>query len=127
MNKIRHWWLATAGVAVLVAIIGAGAVMAQTPSTTPSTTPGASPTVVPGTSNGQTFKSNEDPTHEKAETAQQEAAEDSGQGFHGGFPGGKSNEDPTHEKGESAAREAQEDAGQAPSSPAPSASPSATN
>jgi len=123
MNKIRQWWMAAAGVIVLVAIIGAGAVMAQTP----STTPGASPTVVPGTSNGQTFKSNEDPTHEKAETAQQEAAEDSGQAFHAGFRGGKSNEDPAHEAGESKDREAQEDAGQAPSGPAPAASPSATN
>jgi len=123
MNRIRQWWFAGAAVVALGAIIGAGAVMAQTP----STTPGASPTVVPGTSNGQTFKSNEDPTHEKGETAQREAAEDSGQGFHGGFPGGKSNEDPTHEKGESAAREAQENAGQAPSGSAPSASPSATN
>jgi uncharacterized membrane protein len=57
------------------------------------------------------FKSNEDATHEKGETAAQEAAENSGQRpFAGGGLNGHSNEDPTHEKGESAAREAAENA-----------------
>src|SRR3979490_1628015 len=52
------------------------------------------------------FKSNEDPTHEKGETATQETAENSGQRpFGGGGLNGHSNEDPTHETGESAARE----------------------
>jgi hypothetical protein len=57
-----------------------------------------------------TFKSNEDPTHEKNESAAQEAAENNGT-FHpgpGGPGGGKSNEDPTHEQSESASREAAE-------------------
>ena len=65
----------------------------------------SSPSPSPGT-----FKSNEDPTHEKGESAAQEAAENNGT-FHPG-PGGPgnhpSNEDPTHEKSESAAREAAE-------------------
>jgi hypothetical protein len=118
MNSAGRWWLALGGSAAIAAVVGAGVVMAQSP--TPNT--GASPTAVPGKSNSGTFKSNEDPTHEKGETAQQEAAEDSGQGFHGGFRSGKSNEDPTHEKGESAAREAAEDAGQTPNAaPSPSA------
>ncbi|MDP9238681.1 MAG: hypothetical protein M3P30_15005 [Chloroflexota bacterium] len=117
MNKMRQWWLAAAGGAVLIAVIGAGAVMAQTP----STTPGASGTPATGAPSGA-FKSNEDPTHEAGETAEQEAAEDAGKGHgHGGFRGGKSNEDPAHEASESSEREAQEDAAQ------PSASPSTTN
>jgi len=60
-----------------------------------------------------TFKSNEDPNHEKGESAAQEAAENNGT-FHpgpggpGGPGGGKSNEDPNHEKGETPAQEAAE-------------------
>ena len=57
------------------------------------------------------FKSNEDATHEKGETATQEAAENSGQRpFGGGGLNGHPNEDPAHEKGETAAREAAENA-----------------
>jgi len=66
-----------------------------------------------------TFKSNEDATHEKNESAAQEAAENNGT-FHpagpggpgaGGRPcGGHSNEDATHEKSESTAQEAAENA-----------------
>jgi hypothetical protein len=113
MNKLPQSWLAAAGGAVLVAAIGAGAVMAQTPSTTPR--PSSTPET--GAADG-TFKSNEDPTHEAGETAEREAAEDSGQGHrHGGSRGGKSNEDPAHEQNESADREAQEDAAQASSTP----------
>jgi hypothetical protein len=59
-----------------------------------------------------TFKSNEDPTHEKGESAAQEQAENNGT-FHPGPGGhgpngGKSNEDPTHESQETPAREAAE-------------------
>jgi len=61
-----------------------------------------------------TFKSNEDPTHEKGESAAQEAAENNGT-FHPGGPGGpggpgahQSNESAAHEAGESAAQEAAE-------------------
>lgn len=64
------------------------------------------------------FKSNEDATHEKGETAAQEAAENSGQRPFGGGFGGHSNEDATHEKGETAAREAAENAA-AKASPTP--------
>lgn len=67
------------------------------------------------------FKSNEDPAHEKGESAAQEAAENNGT-FHPSGPGGAfsghSNETPSHEAGESAAREAQENA--AAASPSPS-------
>jgi hypothetical protein len=64
------------------------------------------------------FKSNEDPAHEKGETAAQEAAENSGT-FRPGGPGpGHSNETAAHEVGESAAREAAENAAQASPSPA---------
>jgi hypothetical protein len=56
-----------------------------------------------------TFKSNEDPTHEKNESAAQEAAENNGTFHPGGGPGGgQSNESAAHEAGESAAREAAE-------------------
>ncbi len=55
-----------------------------------------------------TFKSNEDATHEKGETAAQETAENNGT-FHPGGPGaGPSNETAAHEATESAAREAAE-------------------
>src|ERR1700693_4840650 len=63
------------------------------------------------TSPAPTFKSNEDPAHEKGESAVQEAAENSGQRPFGGGFNGHSNKDPTHEKGESAAREAAENTG----------------
>ena len=59
-----------------------------------------------------TFKSNEDATHEKNETAAQETAESNGtfRGGHGRPCGGHSNEDPAHEKNETAAQEAPENA-----------------
>jgi hypothetical protein len=67
------------------------------------------------------FKSNEDPTHEKGESAAQETAENNGT-FHPAGPGGAfsghSNEAAGHEAGESAAREAQENAAAASPSPA---------
>jgi cytoskeletal protein RodZ len=124
MRKVRDWWIAGTAVAVLLGVIGVGAVMAQTPSSTPAqNAPAASSTPSTQNQNG-TFKSNEDPTHEANESQQQEAAENSGQ-FHGGWHGGKSNEDPTHEASESTQREAQENAAQSNSAPnaAPSTSP----
>jgi Cu/Zn superoxide dismutase len=93
---------------------------------TPSTGGAQTTTSVPATGgsnatspNAGGFHSNEDPTHEKGESAQREADENSGKAFAGHGPGGHftPNEDPTHEKGESAQREAQENAGQAPSVP----------
>lgn len=93
-------------------VIGASALARSTPVSAAQTA--ASPSPSP-------FKSNEDPTHEKGESAAQEAAENSGT-FHPGGPGGplagQSNETPSHEAGESAAREAAENAAKA--------SPSAT-
>lgn len=71
------------------------------------------PTATPNASGGTGTSaptSNEDPTHEAAERAANEAAEDSGQ-FHGGRDGKHgSNENPAHEAKESAEREAAEDA-----------------
>ena len=79
-----------------------------------ATTSTTTPSNGSGTANGsQTFHSNEDPAHEKSESPQREAAENSGQ-----FPGGGGafhpNEDPAHEKSESPQREAAENAGQVP-------------
>lgn len=74
------------------------------------------------------FKSNEDPAHERGETAAQEAAENNGtfrpgQGGPGHRPcGGHSNEDAAHEAQESAAEEAAESA--ACPTPSPSAATS---
>ncbi len=76
-----------------------------------------SSTVSPNTpSNGSAPHSNEDATHEKAETPQREADENAGRvGWHHG-----SNENAAHESQESPQRESQESAGNAttPSSPA---------
>lgn len=47
------------------------------------------------------FKSNENPAHEKVDSAAQEAAENSGQRPFGGGFNGQSNEDPTNEKSDS--------------------------
>src|SRR5205085_10953340 len=52
MNKIRQWWIAGAAVAVLATVIGAGAVMAQTPSSSPSTS--ATPTASASTGSSTT-------------------------------------------------------------------------
>src|SRR6185437_7654929 len=61
-----------------------------------------------------TSRSNEDPAHERNETAAQEAAENNGTARHGqdGLRpcGGHSNEDAAHEAQESAAEEAAENA-----------------
>src|ERR1700682_5995808 len=68
----------------------------------------ASPTPTP--------KSNEATAHESGETAAREAAENSGQGFGPGGPGGgHPNENAAHESGETTAREAAETAGVKPS------------
>ena len=59
------------------------------------------------------FRSNEDPAHERNESAAQEQAENNGtfRPGPGGHPcGGRSNEDPTHEKGETTAQESAENA-----------------
>jgi hypothetical protein len=77
-----------------VALFGPSVANAQTSTTPPAAT---SPT-----------GSNEDATHEAAESPARAAAEDAGTAFGGGRHG--SNEDPTHEGSESAAREAEEDA-----------------
>src|SRR5579859_3026554 len=106
MNKTRTVAFAsTVAAAMLFGGVLGATVLANVSAASPSPTPAASP---------GTFKSNEDPTHEKGESAAQEAAENNGT-FRPGGPGGlggpgkqASNEDPTHEKSESAAREAAE-------------------
>ena len=67
-------------------------------------------TVYAAASPSPAFRSNEDPTHEKNESAAQEAAENNGT-FHPGAGGpghGPSNETPSHEATESPSREASE-------------------
>ncbi len=73
--------------------------------TTSTTTPNANN----GSGTSGTFHSNEDPAHEKTESPQREAEENSGQFRPWGHGG--SNEDPQHEAQESPEREAQENAG----------------
>ncbi|HEV7887156.1 MAG TPA: hypothetical protein VGO92_06325 [Acidimicrobiales bacterium] len=112
----RSVYAAAMGGAMLIGA-GIGAVMfgpsgatAQTGETTTTTaTAGA-----PAAPADPTFKGNEDPAHETAETTEREAAEDAGKGFdggrHHGFGPGGSNEDPAHEATESPERETQEHA-----------------
>ena len=89
-----------AGGAVGVVLFGPGGAVAQNAPTTPAAGPNAS---------GTTPHSNEDTTHETAETPQREADEDAGRAFAGAAGGAHSpNEDPTHEGSESPGREAQE-------------------
>ncbi len=114
------------GVAVGGAMLAAGAFGyalftpassgAQTTTTTVPASGATGATITPRTG---AIHSNEDPTHEKAESSQREADENSGKAFSGRGPGGRftPNEDPTHEKSESAAREAQENAGRVPTTP----------
>jgi hypothetical protein len=102
MSKTRTLVFASviAGAMLFGGLIGATA-MARSPFANVNA---ASPSPSPGQ-----FRSNEDPAHEKGESAAQEAAENNGT-FHPGpgGPGGHSNEDPSHEKTESAAQEAAE-------------------
>jgi hypothetical protein len=113
------------GVAVGVAMLAAGAfgyalfTPASSGAQTTTTVPASGASGATTTPRTGAFHSNEDPTHEKGESAQREADENSGKAFAGRGPGGHftPNEDPTHEKGESAQREAQENAGQVPTTP----------
>jgi hypothetical protein len=113
------------GAAVGTAMLAAGAcgyalfTPGSSGAQTTTSVPAAGGTAAPQTPGAGAFRSNEDPTHEKGESAQREADENSGKAFAGRGPGGRfaPNEDPTHEKSESAAREAQENAGQVPTAP----------
>ena len=104
MNKTRTVAFAsTVAAAMLFGGVLGATVLANVDAASPSPSPAASP---------GTFKSNEDPTHEKGESAAQEAAENNGT-FHPGHPGGgpgggPSNESPAHEATESPSREASE-------------------
>jgi hypothetical protein len=111
MNKRRTlvYASAIAGAMIFGGVLGATA-LAHSPLTPASAASSAAPS--PGA-----FKSNEDATHEKAEPAAQETAENNGT-FHPGGPGGPGgpgtgfpNENATHESGESATREAAETSG----------------
>jgi hypothetical protein len=114
-NKVS---LAAIGSAMLAAGAFGYALFAPSSSAAQTTTtvPVAGGITTPSTG---AFHSNEGPTHEKSESAQREADENSGKAFAGRGPGGRftPNEDPTHEKSESAAREAQENAHQTPTAP----------
>jgi hypothetical protein len=115
-----------AGGALGLIVFGPSLAGAQTPTTNP---PAAATAPPAASGNPGTFQSNEDPTHEAGESAQREADENSGKGFHGGGGGRHGfNEDPAHEAGESPQREAQEDAakGGAPSASSGTASDSST-
>ena len=96
------------------AVLSPGVGGAQQTTTTPSS--GAPSSATPG---AKSFQGNEDPTHEKAESAQREADEKAGKAHFGGRGDGAfhPNTDPAHEKTESTEREKQEQAGQHPTGP----------
>jgi hypothetical protein len=111
MNKAR---LVLFGSVIAVAMVFGGVmgatVFAHSSGLTPALAALAAASPTPS------FKSNEDPAHEKNESAAQEQAENNGT-FRPGGPGvgghpcgGHSNEDATHEKSETAAQEASENA-----------------
>src|SRR5256885_6916345 len=104
MNKSRSIVYASVVAAAfgIGSVVGAAAIAIAPLITANAASPSPSPSTSPGT-----FKSNEDPAHEKGESAAQEAAENNGT-FRPGGGNGPSNEDPAHEAGESAAREAAE-------------------
>ena len=119
MNKARFILFGSVIAAAMVfgGVMGA-TVFAQSSGLTPAFAALAAASPSPSS-----FKSNEDATHEKNESAAQEQAENNGT-FHPGGPGvgghpcgGHSNEDATHEKSETAAQEAAENA-PCPSPPA---------
>jgi len=101
MNKTRTVaYASTVAAALLFGGVLGATVLANVSAASPSPSPAASP---------GTFKSNEDPAHEKGESAAQEAAENNGTFHPGGGPGGgPSNESPAHEAAESPSREAAE-------------------
>jgi hypothetical protein len=104
MNKTRTLVFASTIAAAIAfgGVVGATAVALSPLITANAASPSPSP------SSG-TFKSNEDPTHEKGESAAQETAESNGTFRPGGGPGGgPSNETAAHEATESASREASE-------------------
>src|SRR5712692_10543089 len=108
MSKTQSWvMMGVSSIALIIGVLLATGALTSAQTNTPTTAPSAT------TAPGGTFKSNEDPTHEKSESADREAQEDSGT-FHPRGGGHRSNEDPTHESSESPEREAQENAGQAP-------------
>ena len=121
MNKARLILFGSviAGAMVFGGVMGA-TVFAQSSGLTPAFAALAAASPSPS------FKSNENATHEKNESAAQEQAENNGT-FHPGGPGvggrpcgGHSNEDATHEKSEAAAQESAENA----ACPSPPVSPS---
>jgi len=106
MNKTRNLVFASTVAAAMAfgGVVGAAAVAIAPLITANAASPSPSPAASPGT-----FKSNEDPAHEKGESAAQEAAENNGTFHPGGGPGGgPSNESPAHEAAESPSREAAE-------------------
>jgi hypothetical protein len=102
MNNSRVLVFASVVAAAMVfgGVLGATALARSTVTPASAALAAASPS--------PTFKSNEDATHEKAESAAQEAAENNGTFRPGGPGAGPSNETAAHEAGESAAQEAAE-------------------
>jgi hypothetical protein len=102
MDKTRVLLFASVVAAAMVfgGVLGATALARSTVTPASAALAAASPS--------PTFKSNEDATHEKAESAAQEAAENNGTFRPGGPGAGPSNETAAHEAGESAAQEAAE-------------------
>ena len=113
MDKARKGVLAAT---VICAMFGAGALGAwlAVPASSGAATNGMTQASTSGPSGSSSvqFHSNEDPAHEKSESPQREADENSGKAHFGGAF--HSNEDPAHEKSESAQREADENAGRFP-------------
>ena len=103
MNKTRALLFGSLMAAAMLFGVVLGATVLAKSTLTPANAAAAAVSPAP------TFKSNEDATHEKGETAAQEAAENSGQRPFGGGVG-HPNETATHESGETAAREAAENA-----------------
>jgi hypothetical protein len=102
MNRTRTvLFAASIAAAMVVGGVVTASALANSPLSTVYAAASPSPT-------GGTFKSNEDPTHEKGETAAQETAENNGTFHPGGPGGGPSNETAAHEASESATREASE-------------------
>lgn len=111
MNRLK---LAVAGAMItgsalvggfVAGIFGTSTVAVNAANSTPVGATGATGTTGPGA-----FKSNEDQTHEKSESATRESDENSGKAPAGRAGRGKhnSNETAGHESSESAARESQE-------------------
>jgi hypothetical protein len=106
MNRIQKVAIGAAltGSTLLGGALGASLLNGAANAQTTTTSPGATSTA-PGATTAPVDNSNNDATHEAAETPQHEADETAGKGGHGHHA---SNKDPAHEAAESPARAAEE-------------------